>query len=505
MRILLASSEVYPFSKTGGLADMVGALGKALAHAGHEVKVVTPLYRGIYEKFPGLKPEDWSFDLPMGASRIQGKLFSLEVEKNLAVYFVEQDEFYNRNGIYLENDIGYADNAERFIFFSKCVAHLARYLPWRPDVIHVHDWQTALIPALILNQKKNEGWGNLPSFYSGAISPPATCLTIHNLAYQGTFPASAFALTNLPPEFFTPEGAEFYKQLNCLKAGIVFADAITTVSPRYAREILTEEFGCGLDGLLRRKQKKLFGILNGVDYDEWNTSKNEFLAHSYSATQLAGKIKNKLDLQAEAGLPVAKNVPLFGTISRLAEQKGVDIELAALEEMLSADIQFILLGSGSPDYERGYHELARRFPKQVAVRIGYDEGLAHRIEAGCDFYIMPSLFEPSGLNQMYSLRYGTVPIVRAVGGLDDSVIDFVENSAKANGIKFHDYTARALAKAMRKALAIYQEPDLLRRYRQNGMKSDFSWQQTVGAYLKIYETAKEISAEQDSQNAGRVP
>jgi starch synthase len=408
-------------------------------------------------------------------------LWSLKAGKNLTVYFIDHPGFFDRAGIYFENNISYPDNDARFIFFSKCVAHLARYLPWRPEVVHVHDWQTALVPALILQQRR-EGWGN----------PPPTCLTIHNLAYQGTFPAAAFALTNLAEDFFNIEGAEFYGQLNCLKAGIAFADAITTVSPRYAREITTEEFGCGLDGFLRKRQNRLFGILNGVDYSDWNTTDNKFLPNSYSATRLAGKTKNKLALQKELGLPVTKKLPLFGTISRLAEQKGVDIQLGALEEMLSADIQFVLLGSGSAEYERGYHALARRFPDKVAVRTGYNESLAHRIEAACDFFLMPSRFEPSGLNQMYSLRYGTIPIVRATGGLDDSVIDFADNAASANGIKFRQYSARALAKAIRKALAIYQQPPLLRRFRQNGMRADFSWELTVEEYLNIYEVINNL-------------
>jgi starch synthase len=480
MKILLASSEAHPFSKTGGLADMVGALGKALARAGHEVKIVTPLYRGIRERFPIMQRVDWWFDLPLGANRVTAELFSLEVEKGMTVYFIRQPEFFDREGIYLENDVSYADNAGRFIFFSKCVTQLARFLPWRPDVVHVHDWQTALVPALMLLQKHLEGWWN----------PPGTCLTIHNLAYQGIFPPGAFALTNLPPEFFTVEGAEFYGQMNCLKAGIVFADAITTVSPRYAREITTEEFGCGLDDQLRRRQSRLFGILNGVDCDEWNPANDPFLPRAYSATRLAGKTANKLALQNELGLPPAKTVPLFGTISRLAEQKGVDIQLGALEEMLSADLQFVLLGSGSAAYERGYQGLARRFPNQVAIRLGYDEGLAHRIEAGCDFYLMPSRYEPSGLNQMYSLRYGAIPIVRVTGGLDDSVIDFAQDAERANGIKFQEYSARALAKAMRKALFLYQQPELLRRCRQNAMKMDFSWEETVGEYVKIYEVTQ---------------
>lgn len=479
MKILLASSEVHPFSKTGGLADMVGALGKALAQAGHEVRIVTPLYRGLREKFPKLRPADWQFNLPLGEKWEQGGLWSLEVEKGLTVWFVEHTGFFDRPGIYHEKNISYADNAERFVFFSKCVAHLARYTPWQPDLIHVHDWQVALVPSLILHQARAEGWDN----------PPPVCLTIHNLAYQGTFPANAFSLTNLPTSFFTLEGAEFFGQLNCLKAGIVFADAITTVSPRYAREIMTEALGCGLDDRLRLRQKQLYGILNGVDYGEWNTNQNPHLPNSYTATRLAGKTKVKLALQKELGLPERIDAPLFGTISRLAEQKGVDIELGALEEMLSADIQFVLLGSGSPVFERGYQQLAKRFPDRVAVRIGYNEGLAHRIEAGCDFYLMPSQFEPCGLNQMYSLRYGTIPIVRATGGLDDSVIDFTQDPMEANGIKFQEYSARALAKAIRKALAIYKQPKLFDQFRQNAFRSDFSWKQTVAAYIKSYEAA----------------
>jgi len=495
MKVLLASSEVHPYSKTGGLADMVGALGKALVRAGDEARIVTPLYRGIRERFPAMRRVDWRFDLPLGAQTVSAELWLLEVEKRLTVYFIHQPEFYQRAGLYLEKNLSYPDNAERFIFFSKCVAHLARYLPWRPDLVHVHDWQVGLVPALMQHEQRAGGWA----------SPPATCLTIHNLAYQGTFPAAAFALTNLPGEYFTLEGAEFYLQLNCLKAGIAFADAITTVSQRYAREIMTEEFGCGLDGFLRKRRDQLFGILNGVDYDEWNTTSNPFLKHPYSATRLAGKRKNKSDLQREFGLPVAADIPLFGTVTRLAEQKGVDIQLGALEEMLSSNIQFILLGSGAPAYERAYFDLARRFPSKMAATFGYDEGLSHHIEAGCDFYIMPSQFEPSGLNQMYSLRYGTIPVVRAVGGLDDSVIDCSQDPVKARGIKFREYSARALAKAIRKAIALYEKPKLLRHYRQNAMKTDFSWAKTVGEYRKVYRLATQFSSGRDLQSAVRVP
>jgi starch synthase len=479
MKILLASSEVFPFSKTGGLADMVGALGKALAQAGHEACIITPLYRGVREKFPGIKRSDWIFDLTLGTQTVQAELWELDFAPRLKIYFVDHPGYFNRAGIYLENNINYADNAGRYIFFSKCVAQLARFLPWRADVVHVHDWQTALVPAIFLAQKR-DGW----------MDPPPTCLTIHNLAYQGLFPPDAFALTNLPADFFTPAGAEFYGSFNCLKAGIAFADIITTVSPRYAREITTEEFGCGLDGFLRQRQNKIFGILNGVDYSEWNTTQNPHLFKNYSATQLAGKKINKAHLQKILALPVTEKIPLFGTISRLAEQKGVDIELGALEEMLHSEMQFVLLGSGAPVFERGYHELARRFPDKVAVRVGYDETLAHRIEAACDFYLMPSQFEPCGLNQMYSLRYGTIPIVRRVGGLDDSVIDFTQDQKKATGIKFQEYSARALAKAIRKALALYQQPTLFRQFRKNAMNADYSWQKAVVEYTEIYQRAK---------------
>ena len=476
MKILLASSEVHPYSKTGGLADMVGAIGKAMGKAGHQVGIVTPLYRGIFEKYPEIRKLDWHMDLPMGDGRVRGEVWTLEPSTGLTIYFVHQPEFYQRPGLYNEKGVDYADNAARFIFFSKAVAHLARYLPWQPEVVHANDWQAGLVPLMMLHQKLHEGWNNLPR----------TCFTIHNLAYQGIFPGTEYALTNLPQDYFNLFGAEFYGMLNCLKAGIAYADVLTTVSPRYAREITLPEFGCGLDDLLRKRRRVLHGILNGVDYEEWNTTKNPFLKHPYSSRIIAGKTENKLDLQRELGLPVNAGVPLFGSITRLADQKGLDIELGALEEMLSANLQFVLLGSGAPVYERAYRELARRYPEKVAVRIGFDQGLSHRIEAGCDFYVMPSRFEPCGLNQMYSQRYGTVPIVRITGGLDDTVVDITENATRASGIKFQEYSARALAKGFRKALALYDDPKLLRHYRKNAMTADFSWETVMGQYIQAY-------------------
>jgi len=476
MRVLLASSEVHPFSKTGGLGDMTGALGKALARAGLRVGLVTPLYRGVRERFPEIAPFDWQMDLPLGVRRVQARVFKLEWAPDLTVYFIDQPEFFDRAGVYNEHQLDYPDNADRFIFFSKGVVHLARYLPWQPQVVHGHDWQTGLVPLLILHQKQAEGWGTAPN----------TCLTIHNLAYQGVFAAGAYALTHLPASYFQPEGPESHDALNCLKAGITFADAITTVSPRYAREILTEAFGCGLDGVLRRRPAALVGILNGADYGEWNTTHNPFLQHPYSIANLAGKTAEKLGLQRDFGLAQAERVPLFANVSRLVDQKGSDLLLGALEEMLAAEMQFVLLGSGAPDLEHAFRALHRRYPGKVAVRIGYDPALSHRIEAAADFFVMPSRFEPCGLNQMYSLRYGTIPIVRATGGLDDSVTDPADEAEHATGIKFREPSARALAKAIRKALTLYADSTLLAHFRANGMARDFSWDRTAGEYLKVY-------------------
>ena len=475
MNILLASSELHPYSKTGGLADMVGALGKALARAGQRVGIVTPLYRGIRERLPELKLE-FALDIPLGMRRALGEVWSLEARPGLTVYFVDQPEYYQRAGLYQKDGVDYPDNAERFIFLAKAVAEVVQKLSWAADVVHLNDWQVALA-ALFLNTQRGRGQG---------VRTPRVCTTIHNLAYQGVFPASQFALTNLPWSFFSPEGVEFYGQLNCLKAGIVFGDIITTVSPRYAREITTPELGCGLDGLLRSRSAVISGILNGVDYDEWNTTKNAYLPKPYSAADLSGKAEDKAALQKGFGLPLEPGVPLFGSIGRMVEQKGVDIMLGALEQMLSSNIQFVQIGSGAPHFQRAFQELASRFPLRASVRIGFDEGTSHRIEAGCDFFLMPSQFEPCGLNQMYSLRYGTIPIVRATGGLDDTVVDPREDLSRADGIKFTDYSSQALAKAMRKATALYEAPDVFHQFRLNAMAADFSWERTAAQFLALY-------------------
>ena len=483
MKILLASSEVRPYSKTGGLADMVAALAKALAQAGHQVVLVTPLYLGLRERWRDLKKVDLPLDLPLGVRRVQGEVWVRHHSPCLSIYFVDQPEFFQRASLYQKYGQDYPDNAERFIFFSKAVAHLATTLRPAVDLVHLNDWQTG-VAALLLRQYRRERPGR---------PAPRTCMTIHNLAYQGVFSAAQYALSNLRWEHFEPETIEFYGKINCLKAGIACADLVTTVSPRYAREITTDEFGCGLDGLLRKRQSSLVGILNGVDGEEWNPASNHWVRHPYSAADLAGKIANKLDLQREFGLPVDATIPLFGSIGRLVEQKGVDLMLGAFEELLAGPIQFVLLGTGDPKFEPAFEQLMRRYPGKVSVRIGFDEALSHRIEAGIDFFLMPSRFEPCGLNQMYSLRYGTIPVVRATGGLDDSVIDLREQpptaagEVTANGIKFHEASAAALAKAMRKALALFAEPELLARFRRNAMAVDYSWERIAEEYVRVYE------------------
>ncbi len=461
MNILHASSEVFPYSKTGGLADATAALAKSQAAAGHAVTLVTPLYRVIREKFDGLKP--------LGRAQMLANVWSLKPEPNLTVLFIDEPEWFDRNSLYSHND-----DAERFIFFSKCVARLARHA----EIVHAHDWQSGLVMPLLADETIGK------------------VFTIHNAAYQGCFPADKFELTGLPKSFFDWRQLEFHGGVSLLKGGIVFADLVTTVSPRYARELLSEEYGCGLEGVFQSRVGTLTGVLNGVDYNEWNTTDNPHLAAAYSADSLDGKHLNKLALQREFGLPELADVPLFGNISRFTDQKGIDILLGALEQLLSSSLifQFTGLGSGDSLLEKSMSNLAKRYPKQVAVKIGYDTGLAHRIEAGSDFYLMPSRFEPCGLNQLYSLRYGSVPIVRATGGLDDSVIDLGHGEDMATGIKFVDCSAAALGQALGQAQELFADRERLAKVRGNGMRTDFSWTKTTAEYDKLYAKIKKPTA-----------
>lgn len=477
MRILIAVSELYPFSKTGGLADMVSAMGKALARRGHYVSIATPLYKGIYEKYRNTLEEIYNFNIPLGNTSAKAVLFRLRQSENLNIIFVSNPDFFYRESLYGFKGGDYPDNDARFIFFSKCVVEFARQCKPQPEILHVHDWQTAIIPLIINYLNESHQWEN----------PPYPILTIHNIAFQGIFGRDSYNLTNLPWHYFTPEGIEYYGKMNCLKAGIVHSKKIITVSPRYAKEILTPEFGCGLDGVLRWRNHSVVGILNGVDYDEWNTENNPYLYANYSVHDLSGKQICKARLQEELKLKVDKNVPLFATISRLTDQKGMDILIESLKLAKDLNFQFVLLGCGDPYFEEEFENLAKIYPDKIRVFIGFDQILAHRIKSAADFFIMPSRFEPCGLNQMYSLKYGAIPIVRRTGGLDDSVIDITDNLTLANGIKFSEYSASALYKAIQKAFAIFEIPQLLNFYRKNAMRMNFSWDRAAGEYEKVYQ------------------
>ena len=478
MHVLLAASELHPYSKTGGLADAVGSLGRALARAGVKVTVVTPLYRGILPRL-GSKVADppWRFDVRLGDDLVPGDFVRHREESGLEAWFVRNDPFFDRAGLYNEGQKDYPDNARRFLFLSKAAMVAARHAPERVDVVHAHDWQAGLLPLLVHHARVAGAWP----------SAPRTLFTIHNLAYQGAFPSTTWPDTGLPWSWFHLESAAHGGGVNFLKAGLCLADALSTVSPRYAREICTPEFGCGLDGVLRRREHDLCGILNGVDYGEWNTTANPALPHPYDASDLSGKALGKAALQRELGMEPDPGIPLFANISRLTDQKGCDLILDALERLLpSHRLQFALLGSGDPVLERAFRDLSARFPGRVAARIGFDPAMAHRIEAGSDFYLMPSRFEPCGLNQLYSLRYGSIPVVRATGGLADSVVDARDDAAGATGIHFHEATGAALAWAMRKALALHASPDALAHYRCNGMSRDFSWATQATGYINLY-------------------
>lgn len=478
MHVLLVASEFHPYSKTGGLADAAGALARWLARAGVQVSVVTPFYRMVQRKAPTLQRPGWRFAIPLEDSLVEGEFHVAHTEPNLRIWFVEQPEFFDRAELYNEGIQDYPDNAERFVFFSKAAVLLARYLPDPPQIVHCHDWQTGLVPLFIQYQRTTTVWKN----------PPRTLFTIHNLAYQGWFPPSVWGLTNLPDSWFHLESASHFGRFNFLKAGLCLADFLSTVSRTYADEITTPEFGCGLDGLLGRRRSDLVGILNGVDYGEWNTSNNPALAYSFGPDALDGKTEIKKALQSELGLPVLPECPLFSNISRLTWQKGCDFLYEALEALLPDNsFQFVGLGNGDPDLETALSELASRHPEKVAAHVGFNAALAQRLEAGSDFFIMPSRFEPCGLNQMYSLRYGAIPLVRATGGLEDSVVDPRDDANTATGIKFHEPTAAALAHAVRKALALYENPEAYRFIQRNGMQADFSWERRVREYIRLYE------------------
>lgn len=478
LTVVIASSEAVPYSKTGGLAEVAGSLSAALAGLGHETHLFSPLYRVVKKSGISLPKKGVSVEAPISTRYSKGEVLSLK-RGGVHTHFIKNDTYYDRDHLYNTQSGDYADNAERFIFFSRAVLEGIRKLGIRPDVIHVNDWQTSLIPIYMRTIYKKD-----PD-----ISAAASLLTIHNLGYQGVFWKLDWHLTGLDWKLFNPEGLEFYDKINFLKGGIVFSDVITTVSETYARDITTPEHGWGLDGILRSKADDLHGVLNGIDTDVWNPATDKLIPAKYTADDLGGKRICKAKLLEEMGLPPGDE-PVLGVISRLVEQKGFDILAPVVDRMLENGVKLVLLGSGREAFETLFKSLAEKRPDNAAVRIGYDEGLAHRIEAGADMFLMPSHYEPCGLNQMYSLAYGTAPVVRATGGLNDTVRNFDPVTGKGNGFKFEGVAPEALREKVMEALNLYRkDPAAWRKMMVNGMNEDHSWASSSRMYEKLYRQA----------------
>ncbi|MDR5695833.1 MAG: glycogen synthase GlgA [Armatimonadota bacterium] len=471
-KVLFCTPEATPFAKTGGLADVCGSLPLALSRLGCEVRLVMPAYLGIPRS--ALRPVA-RVHIPLGDALYEGTVLEGALGNGeVPVYFVDA-QFFHRPGLYGEEGKDYPDNLARFAFFCRAVLEFLKDLPWHPDLLHCHDWQTALIPVY------------LKTIYTEL--PCRTVLTIHNLAYQGVFPPEHFPLLGLPSSLFTVEGLEFWGKVNLLKGGILFADVLTTVSPTYAQEIQTEEFGCGLEGVLRKRSQDLFGILNGIDTTTWDPAVDPYLPQNYTIDDLRGKAVCKRVLQEELCLNVDEEAFLVGMVTRLVEQKGLDLVAAILGRLFSKGGQFALLGVGDPRYHDLFSDMARRYPGQMALRLAFDEGLAHRIEAGADCFLMPSRYEPSGLNQLYSLRYGTIPVARRTGGLADTVVDCTPETlanGMATGFVFDRYDPEALWEALERAMAAFQDKSLWRRLQEAGMRGDFSWERASRQYLQLY-------------------
>jgi starch synthase len=483
MKIGFIASEVEPFAKTGGLADVAAALPKALAGAGHDVRIVMPLYRQVPREQFGLRQTQTALSIRTGGPAREVQVWEGQLPKSTArIYFLESAPLFDREGLYQVQGKDHPDNLERFSVFSQGALRMLPALDWHPDVIHAHDWQA----ALSLVHLAAGSMGQEPFF-----SSIGTVFTVHNLAYQGLFPHAQWALTQLPDRAFGIDGLEYYGQINCLKGGLMSAGVITTVSPTYMREIQTAEFGCGLDGVLRSRAADLTGVLNGIDPEEWNPERDPHLPARYAVDELAGKSACKLALQQRHRLPERHDL-LIGMIQRLAEQKGIDIFVQAFESLMALPVQIVILGTGDPAYHRQLEQLAKRFPDRLAVSLAFDNALAHQIEAGADAFLMPSRFEPCGLNQMYSMRFGTVPIVRQVGGLADTVVDVNPRTLadrRATGFVFDAHTPKALAEAVGRAVAAFRDHALWRGLVQTGMRQDFSWTRSAGTYLQLYERA----------------
>ncbi|GAB4332022.1 MAG: glycogen synthase GlgA [Candidatus Abyssubacteria bacterium] len=480
MKVLFAASEASPFVKTGGLADVIGSLPQALKRSGAaEVFVVIPKYNCIDTFAHGIKQTGFRMPVPISGQTEWAELW--ECRREIPYFFVHNPRFFDRPHPYQENGWDYSDNAERFVFFSRAVLELCRGLDFWPDVIHCNDWHTALIPVFL---HAND--------FTGFGKPVATVFTVHNAGYQGRFGLDKLWQTGLPPEMTA--SLEHAGEMNFLKAGVLHSDVITTVSRRYSEEIKRLPAGNGLEGVFQYRSADLFGILNGIDTREWNPAADPYLFRRYTISDLSGKRECKLHLQRQLGFQAREDVPLLAAVMRLTEQKGVHLMEPVVHALDHIDAQFVLVGSGHPTAERRACELAGLYGGKMAAIVGdhisYDPSVVHQVEAGADIFVMPSLYEPCGLNQMFSLRYGTVPVVRATGGLEDTVVEYDPSTGEGNGFKFHEPTSEALARALGRAIHFYvNRKDDWRRIVRNGMSADFSWEVSAANHLRVYEHA----------------
>jgi starch synthase len=475
LKVLFTASEVAPFRKTGGLADVAGALPKALRRRGIDARVVMPLYQGI--PWHELERLDGHLNVPMyfGNARAGIRLSKLP-ESDVPIYFVEYNRFFDRPFLYGSAEDAYSDNLERFAFFSRASLEMSKAIGFVPDIVHAHDWQTALVPVYLNTFE-----------WSKPLHGAASIMTIHNLAYQGVHDPGGLFVTGLGREHYNPGEFEHFGALNLLKAGIRHSTMLSTVSETYCREIQTSAFGCGLDGELAGRRADLWGIVNGIDVDEWDPATDRFLPARFGPDDLAGKARCKAALQERLGLPVRPEVPLLATIGRLTYQKGYDVLAQALHRILGWDVQLVLLGTGDRDAEQFFSAVSHERGQQFRSYIGFDNGLAHLIEAGADFFIMPSRFEPCGLNQMYSMRYGTLPIVRNTGGLADTVDNYDERSGTGTGFKFNDLNSGALADTVGWAISTYHDrKPHFDQMRQRAMTADFTWDRAAATYERLY-------------------
>ncbi len=475
MKIIFLSTEIVPFASTGGLGDVCASLPKALAKTGVDVIRMIPLYQQIDREKYNLTQCDVELHIPLGKAWYYGTVWQ-QCYEGVTTYFIHNEEFFERSGLYGTLDHGYADNFERFLFFQKAVVKLIDEWNLHPDLVHCNDWQTALVPMLLYH-------GIDGSFRNGQ---EPTLMTIHNLAHHGWAPAEKFYMTNLPDSCYTMHTLEFYGEINMLKGGLVGATAINAVSPTYAEEIKTPQFGCKLNGVLHHRRHVLHGILNGIDYTRWNPATDPYLPAHYSVDDLSGKAICKKDLQRAAGFKPDEKVPLLGMITRLVPQKGIDILAGAIEGIVATGAQLVILGTGDSRYEEALRGWAARWPEQVCAWIEFSSELAHQIEAGADIFLMPSEFEPCGQNQLYSMRYGTIPLVHGVGGLEDSVIDYAEK--EGTGFKFHGFASENFVECIQRSLAVYADQGKWKTLMKRVMKQDFSVVHMAKEYMALYES-----------------